>query len=236
MPRNRFELSPYAQQRIGGTAAEAYMRRLKAEKAQQDSEREDGEEQESEFQKFHDANQQQGIPVYQQLLGTPGTDLGQGFDRPFGSPESFYGSLGDVEKLIRKSSQQILNTAFAPLPGMTVGGKKLNVSNRRQSGGGSFKAAGGVKGQVQQVAKNYGWASGKQWNALVKLVMKESSWNPKAANPTSSARGLFQKMTSLHGPVEGTVAGQAKWGLNYIKKRYGSPAAALAFHLKHNWY
>ena len=93
-----------------------------------------------------------------------------------------------------------------------------------------------TKEQVRAVAATYGWGLGDQWNALVQLVQKESSWNPNAANPTSSARGLFQKMTSIHGPVEATAAGQAMWGLKYIKDRYGDPVRALAFHNRNNWY
>src|SRR5699024_3913796 len=57
-----------------------------------------------------------------------------------------------------------------------------------------------------------------------------------AANPRSTARGLFQKMTSIHGAIESSAAGQAEWGLKYIKQRYGSPAAALAFHSRHTHY
>lgn len=95
---------------------------------------------------------------------------------------------------------------------------------------------GPVQDQVRQVAEGYGWGSGAEWSALSKIIQKESSWNPNAANPSSSARGLFQKMTSAHGPVESTAGGQAKWGLNYIKGRYGSPSRALAFHNRNNWY
>lgn len=91
-----------------------------------------------------------------------------------------------------------------------------------------------VKAAVRRVAEQMGW--GQYWGDIDWLVNKESSWNPKAANPTSSARGLFQKMTSLHGPVEDTVEGQARWGLNYIKRTYGNPAAARAHHQRSNWY
>ena len=99
----------------------------------------------------------------------------------------------------------------------------------------------GVKDGVTQsraraVAATYGWGSGAEWEAIKWLVNKESSWNPRAANPTSSARGLFQKMVSLHGPVESTVEGQTKWGLNYIQNRYGSPTRAMSFWRRHNWY
>ena len=94
----------------------------------------------------------------------------------------------------------------------------------------------GVKKQVQATARGYGWGSGNQWDALKWIIGKESSWNPKAANPTSSARGLFQKMTNIHGPVEKTISGQTRWGLNYIKNRYGSPTKAKAFWRRNNWY
>lgn len=91
-----------------------------------------------------------------------------------------------------------------------------------------------VKAAVRKIAEQMGW--GDQWGDIDWLVNKESGWNPKAANPSSSARGLFQKMTSLHGPVEDTVEGQARWGLNYIKNTYGDPAGARRKHERSNWY
>jgi hypothetical protein len=95
-----------------------------------------------------------------------------------------------------------------------------------------------VVAAVRAVAARFGWASGAQWNALSQLISHESGWNPSAANPTSSARGLFQKLTSANGPIEGTVAGQANWGLNYIRGRYGSPLAAWSAWLSRSphWY
>lgn len=93
-----------------------------------------------------------------------------------------------------------------------------------------------IKELVRPIAAGYGWGFGPEWNALDWLVSKESSWNPNAANPRSAARGLFQKMTSLHGPVEKTVVGQARWGLKYIKDTYGTPSAAKRHHMRENWY
>lgn len=94
------------------------------------------------------------------------------------------------------------------------------------------------KEAVRMVAHGYGWGSGNEWSSLVKLVQGESGWNINAANPSSSARGLFQKMTSLHGPVEKTAFGQAQWGLKYIKDSYGSPSRAYAKWLSRSphWY
>lgn len=95
-----------------------------------------------------------------------------------------------------------------------------------------------VQQRVKAVAAKYGWAGGTQWTALYNLIQGESGWNPNAVNPTSSARGLFQKLTSLHGPLESTIEGQSEWGLNYIKGKYGDPITAYAKWMSRNphWY
>lgn len=89
---------------------------------------------------------------------------------------------------------------------------------------------------VRAVAGRYGWGAGPQWDALSWLIGHESGWNPAAKNPTSSARGLFQQMESVHGPVPDSPAAQAEWGLSYIAGRYGSPLGAKAFWQAHHWY
>lgn len=123
--------------------------------------------------------------------------------------------------------------------GLPVGYKNTGSGKSISKGGGGSTPLSGNRKQAQQVMQNmaaqWGW-SGGEWDALYKLMMKESGFNPNAANPTSSARGLFQKMTSIHGPLENTLEGQILWGFNYIKRRYGSPSRALQFHLGHNWY
>jgi hypothetical protein len=84
----------------------------------------------------------------------------------------------------------------------------------------------------------YGWG-GSQWDALNWLVNKESSWNPNAQNPTSSAYGLFQFLDGTwkgYGPKTSDPRLQAEYGLEYIKDRYGNPQAAKNFHEGHNWY
>ncbi len=95
-----------------------------------------------------------------------------------------------------------------------------------------------VQQRVKAIAAKYGWANGAEWVALYNLIQGESSWNPNAANPTSSARGLFQKLTSVNGPIESTVEGQTEWGLNYIRGRYGDPITAYNKWLSRSphWY
>lgn len=111
--------------------------------------------------------------------------------------------------------------------GQDIWGNVKDVFNGKDSG---------VQAAVRGVANQYGWGSGRHWDSLSKLINKESSWDPNAANPSSSARGLFQKMISIHGALESTPEGQARWGLNYIKGRYGDPEKAWAFHKRNNSY
>ncbi|WP_348240207.1 transglycosylase SLT domain-containing protein, partial [Salmonella enterica] len=68
-----------------------------------------------------------------------------------------------------------------------------------------FITGGGddVRGIVQNVAKSFGWGSGPLWDALAWLIGKESSWNPKAQNPKSTAYGLFQFLDSTWASVGG---------------------------------
>jgi hypothetical protein len=80
-----------------------------------------------------------------------------------------------------------------------------------------------------------------QMPALDKLWQKESGWNHKASNPSSGAYGIPQ---ALPGSKMGTIASdwrtnpatQIKWGLGYVKSRYGTPNNAWAHFLSHNWY
>lgn len=100
-------------------------------------------------------------------------------------------------------------------------------------------SSGGVRGAVEKAAKEAGLPGITP--ALDRLIQKESSWNPKAKNPTSTAHGLFQFLDStrknygIQGRTEDPYV-QAKAGLKYIKDRYGTVEAALAFHDKNNWY
>lgn len=95
-----------------------------------------------------------------------------------------------------------------------------------------------VKAAVRAVARGFGWGDGAEWSSLDSLIAGESSWDPTIRNPDSSAAGLFQKMTSIHGPLEPDIAGQALWGLNYIRGVYGDPINAYGKWLSRNphWY
>jgi len=87
---------------------------------------------------------------------------------------------------------------------------------------------------------DYGWGGG-QMSPLVNLWNRESGWHWNADNPNSSAYGIPQalpgsKMASAGADWKTNAATQVKWGLGYIKDRYGSPAAAWAHSNAYNWY
>ena len=81
-----------------------------------------------------------------------------------------------------------------------------------------------VRQYVQARASRSGW-KGAQWRCLDALVYRESRWNPKAANSSSSAYGLFQ---FLHMKPGTSLARQYAQFERYIGSRYhGSPCEAL---------
>jgi hypothetical protein len=80
-----------------------------------------------------------------------------------------------------------------------------------------------------------------QMPALDNLWTRESGWNHLAENPHSGAYGIPQSLPgdkmATHGDDWRTnPATQIRWGLDYIKNRYGSPDAAWAFFLNNGWY
>ena len=93
---------------------------------------------------------------------------------------------------------------------------------------------------AQRMLGHYGWGT-RQFTPLNKLWTRESGWNKYASNPYSGAYGIPQavpggKMASA-GPYWRTNATtQIRWGLRYIKSRYGSPARAWAHELAYGWY
>ena len=102
------------------------------------------------------------------------------------------------------------------------------------------KPQGDIQKQVQSIASEYGWGNGEQWEALSWIIQKESSWNPNAQNPTSTAYSLFQfldKTWKSYGCVKNNdIDNVTHCGIKYIQKRYGTPTGAKEHHLLKNWY
>jgi len=81
----------------------------------------------------------------------------------------------------------------------------------------------------------FGWGM-SQMPPLIALWNQESGWNAYAVNPTSGAYGIPQSLGHGHPYNLGDYMAQVMWGERYIKGTYGSPAAAWAHEVSHNWY
>lgn len=80
-----------------------------------------------------------------------------------------------------------------------------------------------------------------QMQCLIPMWTRESDWNLHAANPSSGAYGIPQalpggKMAKFGDNWQTNAATQIKWGLWYVKSRYGSPCGAWSFWQRNNWY
>ena len=123
--------------------------------------------------------------------------------------------------------------------------KKIGGSSIVDPGGG-YKGAGGplppeaAKAAAKSMLPAYGWDEG-QYQCLEIMWTKESAWDYAAENPGSGAYGIPQslpadKMGSIAPDWRTNAVTQIKWGLGYIKERYGSPCEAWAWWQAHNWY
>ena len=126
--------------------------------------------------------------------------------------------------------------------------EELRIAQSKQvtsRGGTSVRAATGTKAEYQAYAKNlcintYGWTE-NDFNCLVKLWERESNWNPNAHNKSSGAHGIPQSLPASKMASEGddyytNGKTQIRWGLKYIKNRYGTPSNAWAHSQQKGWY
>ncbi len=86
----------------------------------------------------------------------------------------------------------------------------------------------------------FGWSK-RQFRYLQLLWNAESGWNVYATNPYSGAYGIPQadpgaQMASAGPDWWSNARTQIRWGLRYIKERYGSPEAAWEHELSTGWY
>lgn len=97
---------------------------------------------------------------------------------------------------------------------------------------------------ARQVARamlpQFHWSAG-QFTYLNRLWSRESGWNRYASNPYSGAYGIPQavpgsKMASAGPNWRSNAVTQIRWGLRYIRGRYGSPRSAWNHELAYGWY
>lgn len=166
------------------------------------------------------------------LVGNRGLGIG---------PSGSYGSSNEVDLISAMGA-----AGGGGYGGVSGGGNGSSGGGNTITGGGSGNtripsSAAGIVAAAKAIAKQYGWASGIQWQDFVKVVNKESGWNYKATNPESGAYGIGQalpadKMASAGSDWMNNPSTQLKWMFSYIKGRYGSPAGAWAHEQADNWY
>ena len=97
-----------------------------------------------------------------------------------------------------------------------------------------------AKAYAAGAVARYGWGRA-QYDCLVRLWTRESSWRADAYNASSGAYGIPQslpasKMASAGADWRTNAATQIEWGLSYIAGRYGTPCGAWAHSEAYNWY
>lgn len=104
-------------------------------------------------------------------------------------------------------------------------------------------AGGGDVGDAKEYARQALGGDTLQFQCLDRLWTGESNWNPLAENPSSGAYGIPQalpaeKLAEAGADWRTNGVTQVKWGLSYIKDRYGTPCDAWAFWQSKNphWY
>ncbi|HEX4812701.1 MAG TPA: lytic transglycosylase domain-containing protein, partial [Nonomuraea sp.] len=105
---------------------------------------------------------------------------------------------------------------------------------------GSNPSPGSNKATAKSMLAQFGFGE-DQWGCLERLWHKESGWNERAMNRYSGAYGIPQslpgsKMASAGSDWQTNAATQIKWGLGYIKGRYGTPCGAWGHSQSVGWY
>lgn len=152
------------------------------------------------------------LPFVGQVSGFTNTQLNELVD--------IYSTLSNSKARTSPADQSGVSNRIAPMKNRTPGAAKAFAKEFMMS--------------------KYNWGAA-EFSALDKLWMKESGWNWAADNPTSDAYGIPQslpgsKMASAGSDWKTNPETQIKWGLGYIRGRYGSPTSAWNHSVANNWY
>ena len=125
-----------------------------------------------------------------------------------------------------------------------VGQKVTLFRQQNQTGNAVTQTVQLESGDPKTVARamlaEFGFSS-SEFTCLDSLWTRESGWDTHAANPTSSAYGIPQalpgsKMASAGPDWANNAETQIRWGLGYIKSRYGTPCGAWSHSESYGWY
>ncbi|WP_329429438.1 transglycosylase SLT domain-containing protein [Streptosporangium sp. NBC_01495] len=101
-------------------------------------------------------------------------------------------------------------------------------------------APAGNRAVARPLVSAHGWNK-SQFDCLSRLWTRESNWNHRAYNRSSGAYGIPQalpgsKMAGAGRDWRTNPRTQIRWGLGYIKQRYGSPCRAWTHFTTRGWY
>lgn len=156
------------------------------------------------------------------------------------TPGAWASVKANGQLVVRMPSNRIVYASPVRLgtaPRVVVGEGEMSV---RTSGRTAWTTGTGVRGYAISRLPAYGW-NAAQWPCLDRLWQRESGWNPRAANPFSSAYGIPQalpgsKMATAGPDWRTNHRTQIAWGLGYIDQRYGSPCGAWSHSQGYGWY
>jgi hypothetical protein len=105
----------------------------------------------------------------------------------------------------------------------------------------AYSAANYARGVARRMLHRFHWSVRKQFRYLNWLWNRESGWNKYARNPYSGAYGIPQalpgrKMASAGPNWRSNAWTQIRWGLRYIRARYGTPRRAWNHSQATGWY
>jgi hypothetical protein len=94
---------------------------------------------------------------------------------------------------------------------------------------------------ARRMLRHFHWRMRRQDRYLNRLWERESGWNHYAYNPYSGAYGIPQadpgaKMATAGPHWRRSCRTQIRWGLRYIRARYGSPHRAWEHEAADGWY
>ncbi|MFI6052774.1 CHAP domain-containing protein [Streptomyces violascens] len=143
-------------------------------------------------------------------------------------------ALSDPDHVFRPKGGQAEDASFSGWPGAYATGVDIPAAGGLDGGTPEQN-----KGVAKQLLAQMGW--GSRFGDLDAIWSRESGWNQYAKNPTSGAYGIPQslpasKMASAGPDWLTNAVTQERWGLGYIRDRYGDPAKAWEFWKRNHWY
>ena len=172
---------------------------------------------------------------------------------PGGSMEMPYDIAGDMDGFLSKARKAVGSGALPELM-MGVGDKVFSALAKEKAddfveqmafGGGGYNAAGSGSGPARAQGKSWADAnnlSPREWRAMDFIISRESSWNPKARNPSSTAAGLPQFIAAnqrhygVWPIVNQPVDKQLSAFMRYVNDRFGGVVQAESYWRRHNHY